>query len=101
MHCIAYNIQYEFWKKQRFEVKNDKQDLKSICLLQTNKDKTFIDWLELSEHLWIIVMFLSSAIWTVILMIHPFSSVDLLVRKWCNAAFIQTCSEKETNSSTS
>ncbi len=32
---------------------------------------------------------------------HPFTAEDPLVNKWCNAKFLQICSEKETNSSTS
>ncbi len=43
----------------------------------------------------IIVMFLS-AVWTR----HPFSAEEPLVNKWCNAKFLQICSDKETNVST-
>ncbi len=53
------------------------------------------DWVML----WIIVMFLS-AVWALILM-APFTAEDPLVSKWCNAKFLQICSDEETNSSTS
>ncbi len=32
---------------------------------------------------------------------HPFAAEDPLVSKWYNATFLQICSNKETNSSTS
>ncbi len=32
---------------------------------------------------------------------HPFTAEDQLVSKWCNAKFLQICSDEETNSSTS
>ncbi len=32
---------------------------------------------------------------------HPFTAVDPLVSKWCNATFLQICSDEETNSFTS
>ncbi len=32
---------------------------------------------------------------------HPFTVEDPLVSKWCNATFLQICSDEETNSSTS
>ncbi len=32
---------------------------------------------------------------------HPFTAEHPLVSKWCNATFLQICSEEETNSSTS
>ncbi len=32
---------------------------------------------------------------------HPFTAVDALMNKWCNAKFLQICSGEETNSSTS
>ncbi len=32
---------------------------------------------------------------------HPFTAEDPLVRKWCNATFLQICSDEETNSSVS
>ncbi len=31
---------------------------------------------------------------------HPFTAEDPLVIKWCNATFLQICSDEETNSST-
>ncbi len=32
---------------------------------------------------------------------HPFTAEDPLMSKWCNARFLQICSNEETNSSTS
>ncbi len=32
---------------------------------------------------------------------HPFTAEDPLLSKWCNATFLQICSDEETNSSTS
>ncbi len=32
---------------------------------------------------------------------HPFTADNPLVRKWCNATFLQICSDEETNSSVS
>ncbi len=32
---------------------------------------------------------------------HPFTADDPLVSKWCNATFLQICSDEETNSSAS
>ncbi len=29
--------------------------------------------------------------------LHPFTAEDLLVSKWCNAKFIQICSDEENN----
>ncbi len=47
--------------------------------------------------MWIIVMFLS-AVWTLILTAPIW---DPLVSKWCNAKFLQICSDEKTNSLTS
>ncbi len=41
-----------------------------------------------------------SAVW-LSLWRHPFTAVDPLVSKWCNATFLQICSDQQTNSSTS
>ncbi len=47
---------------------------------------------------WIIVVFLSAGLsfWR-----HPFTAEHPPVSKWCNATFLQICSDEETNSSTS
>ncbi len=45
---------------------------------------------------WIIVMFyqlFGLSLWR-----HPFTTEDPLVSKWCNATFLQICSDEETNS---
>ncbi len=57
-----------------------------------------MDWSGV-DYLWIIGMFyqlFGLAIWR-----HPFTANDAMVSKWCNAKFLQICSDKETNSSTS
>ncbi len=51
--------------------------------------------------LWIVVMFLL-AVWMAPFWRHPFTAECPLVRKWCNAQFLQTCwSNAETHSTTS
>ncbi len=52
------------------------------------------------DDLCIIMMFLS-AIWTLILTAPILTAEDPLMSQWCNATFLQICSSKETNSSTS
>ncbi len=42
--------------------------------------------------LWVIVMFFGLSFWR-----HPFTAEDPLVNNWCNAKFLQICSDKETN----
>ncbi len=52
-----------------------------------------------TEVVWITVMFyqlFGLSFWR-----HPFTAEDPLVSKWCNAKFLQICSDEETNSSTS
>ncbi len=51
-----------------------------------------MDWSDV-DYLWIIVMFLSAvcfSFWR-----HPFTAEE-----WCNAQFLQICSDEETKSST-
>jgi len=47
---------------------------------------------------WIVVMFFYQlfglSFWR-----HPFTTKDPLLSKWCNAKFLQICSDEETNSS--
>ncbi len=53
-----------------------------------------MDWSGV-DHLWIILMLLSAvglSFWR-----HPFIAEDPLVSKWCNAKFLQICSDQETN----
>ncbi len=56
-----------------------------------------MDWSGV-DYLYIIVMFfyqlLGHKFWR-----HPFTAEDPLVSKWCNAKFLQICSDEETNSS--
>ncbi len=47
------------------------------------------------DYLWIIVMFLS-AVWTLILT-APIHCKESMVSKWCNAKFLQICSDEESN----
>ncbi len=49
--------------------------------------------------MWIIEVFLS-AVWTLILT-APIHCMDPLASKWCNAKFLQICSDEEINSATS
>ncbi len=47
------------------------------------------------DYLWIIVMFyqlFGLSFWR-----HPFTAEDPLVSMWCNAKFLQICSDEETN----
>ncbi len=64
--------------------------------LQTHSFSHDSNWLtESMVYLWIIMMLLL-LFWR-----HPFTADDPLVSKWCNAKFLQICSNKEMNSSTS
>ncbi len=51
-----------------------------------------------SRVVWIIVKYLS-AVWSLFWW-HPFTAEDPWASKWCNAKFLQMCSEEETNSFT-
>ncbi len=63
---------------------------------------TFIDGLEWCglhnsmDLLWCFYQLFGLSFWR-----HPFTAEDPLVSKWCDAKFLQTCSDEETNSSTS
>ncbi len=50
-----------------------------------------MDWIGV-DYLWIIVMFhlFGLSFWR-----HPFTAEDPLVSKWCNAEFLQNCSDKK------
>ncbi len=52
-----------------------------------------MDWSGV-DYLWSIVMFLPAglSIWR-----HPFTAEDPLLSKWCNATFLQICSDEETH----
>ncbi len=52
-----------------------------------------MDWSAV-DYLWIIVMFFlfGLSFWR-----HPFITEDPLMSKRCNAKFLQTCSDKETD----
>ncbi len=70
-----------------------------ICFLQTHSfllHKTLIDGLEWCGLLWCFYQLFGLSFWR-----HPFTAEDSLVKTWCNAKFLQICSNEETNSSTS
>ncbi len=55
-----------------------------------------VDFFLTNMQMWIIVMFFFGPwFWR-----HPFTAEDPQVSKWCNAKFIQICSDEATNSST-
>ncbi len=58
--------------------------------------KTLTDRLKRCGLLWCFYQLFGLSFWR-----HPFTAEDPLVSKWCNAAFLQICSDEETNSSTS
>ncbi len=58
--------------------------------------KTLIDGLEWCGLLWCFYQLFGLSFWW-----HPFTAEDPLVSKWCNATFLQICSDEETNSSIS
>ncbi len=57
--------------------------------------KTFIDGLELCGIFVMFYQLFGLSFWR-----HPFTAEDQLVSKWCNATFLQICSDGETNSCT-
>ncbi len=57
--------------------------------------KMLIDGLEWCA---LLVMFLSAVL--TLILTAPFTAEHPLVSKWCNATFLQICSDEETNSST-
>ncbi len=60
-----------------------------------------------SEQFWTVFHFRRGLLWCFYQLFglsfwrHPFTSEDPLVSKWCNAKFLQICSDEETNSLTS
>ncbi len=48
------------------------------------------------DYLWCFYQLFGLSFWR-----HPFTAEDTLVGIWCNAKFLQICSDEETNSSTS
>ncbi len=64
--------------------------LKYESSIHKNAFSSVTDWLECC-YSWNIVMFWLS-IWR-----HPFTAEDPLVSKWCNAKFLQICSDEEIN----
>ncbi len=53
--------------------------------------KILIDGLESCGLLWCFYQLFGLSFWR-----HPFTAVDPLVSKWCNATFLQICSDEET-----
>ncbi len=54
--------------------------------------KMLIDGLEWCVLLWCFYQLFGLSFWR-----HPFTAEDPLVSKWCNATFLQTCSDEQTN----
>ncbi len=82
-----------FGWKQRFEIKN------VFCFWQTRSfslHKTSIDVPESCGLFWCFYQMFRLSFWR-----HPFTAEDPLVSKWCNATFLQICSDEDTNSSAS
>ncbi len=95
--CI---IDLYFSWKQEFEVKNVLMMdlfLKNMQLftLQDVNWWTGVVWITCGL-LWCFYQLFGLSFWR-----HPFTADDPLVSKWCNATFLQICSNEETNSSTS
>ncbi len=89
-----------FDKKRRFKVKNVIK--LRICFIQTCSFSlqdihcwTGVVWITCGL-LWCFYEQFGLLFWR-----HPFTAEDPLVSKWCNAKFLQICSDEETNSSTS
>ncbi len=89
-----------FTQKQRLEVKN----VVMMDLFLTNTQLftahninwwTGVVWITCGL-LWCFYQLFGFSFWR-----HPFTADDPLVSKWCNATFLQICSNEETNSSTS
>ncbi len=84
---------YCIWK-QWFTVKT-----LCICFLQKHRfslHKTLTDGLEWCGLLWCFYQLFGLSFWR-----HPFTPEDPLVSKWCNATFLQICSDDETNAAAS
>ncbi len=89
-----------FDQKRRFKVKNVIKWW--ICFLQTCSFSlqdihcwTGVVWITCGL-LWCFYEQFGLSFWR-----HPFTAEDPLVSKWCNAKFLQICSDEETNLSTS
>ncbi len=65
--------------------------------LFTSQDMNWCNWVVLITCglLWCFYQLFELSFWW-----HPFTTDDPLVSKWCNATFLQTCSDEKTNSST-
>ncbi len=107
MHCTALQT----WSTQSTRVSQGLIPglIWSICFLQTRSfspNNMLIDGLDWSgvDYLWIIlfIVMILSAVWTLILM-APIHCKVLMGEQimYCNAKFLQICSDEETNSSTS
>ncbi len=67
----------------------------SISLHKALLDKTGVVWITCGL-LWCFYKLFGLSFWR-----HPFTMEDPLRSKWCNATFLQKCSDQATNSSTS
>ncbi len=101
-----HGIQDEFVSssEQQSFIRSHLARSKSLKLKHFNDG--FVSYKHASEHInwwngvvWItcgLLWFLWLSFWR-----HPFTAEDALVSKWCNAKFLQICSDEETNSSIS
>ncbi len=109
MYCWKDNRRWTFhWRKHYYELwtrilaRSDGLKLKhldgfvSYKQLFTSQD---VDWwtgvVWITCLLWCFYQLFGLSFWR-----HPFTAEDPLVSKWCNAEFINICSDKETNVST-
>ncbi len=83
-----------FGQKWWFTVKNAL--MMDLFLTNMQLFKMLIDGLEWCRLLWCFYQLFGLSFWR-----HPFTAEHPLMSKWCNAQFLQNCSDEETNSSTS
>ncbi len=84
-----------FVKKQRFQCLNYAFVSYKRTQLFTSQDVSWwtgVLWIS-GVLLWCFYQLFGLSFWR-----HPFTAVDPLVSKWCNAKFLQNCSDEETNS---
>ncbi len=68
--------------------------LTNMQLFTTQDVNLLTDGLEWCGLLWCFYQLFEISFWR-----HPFTAEDTLMSKWCNAKFLQMCSDAETNSS--
>ncbi len=83
------------WIKQQFDVKKKKKHhdgFVSFKPCSISIQKMLTDGLESCGLLWCFYQLFGLSFWR-----HPFTAEDQLVSKWCNATFLQICSDEETS----